>query len=234
MASLVEHGILNVRTGTQPLGPDMFRRVCELLGPIKSLVAPARDGTSAVRYDTDMQTINAGKVYQENDGERRVGSWEYHTDDSYTAMPGRFTCLHPLKLPPSGGGDTGFISMTEARNSLPEYLRRDVSGKDGIHHFNNEGLFTDIKPGHDQHPGNDLEDAVHPLVRLVPETGKAALYINLNRMKGVLNCSDSESVQLLQSLQFHARQSTTEHSSPVAARGRTGVGQRSGGAQSTQ
>jgi alpha-ketoglutarate-dependent taurine dioxygenase len=178
--------------------------------------------------------INAGKVHVRADGStHRKGSWKYHTDDSYTALPGRFTCLHPHVLPQSGGGDTGFIDMRHALRTLPAEEQARLRGLQGIHHFNNRGLFTDII-GQEaaSEPGDALADAAHGLVRAVPETGAEALYINLNRMKGVRLAEGAEggggggareggterspmptaeAVPLLRGLQAHAERSCTEY-----------------------
>jgi len=102
--------------------PDGFA-VAEILGPIKDPVGRSRDG-GALRYDTDLQVIDAGFVLTDELraqlgeltfgglDDQRPGLFEtFHVDDTYTEVPAAATILNAQLLPPSGGGDTCFLDM---------------------------------------------------------------------------------------------------------------------------
>lgn len=221
--ALVQHAVLNIRTGEKPLDAETFERVCSLLGEIKSFTGEGIDGKT-LRYSPDMQIVDAGLTPADRAkgdrntsgkltvGGKHKGSWEFHSDDSFMIRPGRFTCLHPQELPQSGGGDTGFLDMRKAWNELPQVLKEEVEGLSAVHHYNNENLFTDIAgKALAGLPGNNLPDAIHPLVRRVPETGTRALYLNLNRMKGIVGLDLPKAKELLQTLQTHSEGSSQEY-----------------------
>ena len=119
-----------------------FERLVSQVAPVKAFVGTKVDG-SELRYGKDMQTINPAKIVTDPEtGEaRRNGSWEYHSDDSYMSVPGRFTCLHPQELP-SSGGDTEFLDMRTAFETLPAEKRAEVERLRCVHHMYNHGLFA--------------------------------------------------------------------------------------------
>ncbi len=63
-----------------------------------------------------------------------LGSYElvWHTDMSYNPLPPRASLLYALEVPPDGG-NTGFLNMYTAYDTLPERLKRAVEGKTCIH-----------------------------------------------------------------------------------------------------
>src|SRR6185437_7393944 len=63
-----------------------------------------------------------------------LGSYElvWHTDMSYNPLPPRASLLYALEVPPDGG-NTGFLNMYTAYETLPEHLKRAVEGKTCIH-----------------------------------------------------------------------------------------------------
>lgn len=219
---LVRHGVLNIRTGDKPLDEATFKRVCRLLGPIKSFTGQDTEGKT-IRYDQDMQVVDPSAKVRTAKGTRggkRFGAWEFHSDDSYMTLPGRFTCLHPQELPPSGGGETGILDMRQAWRLLPDEMKEKIGRLRAVHHHNNHGLFNGVETGlaptrqitrSETDPGNQLVEAVHPLVRSVTETGDRALYLNLNRMRGVVGLETSAAVQLLTTLQRHAEENVLEY-----------------------
>src|SRR4029078_13746005 len=63
-----------------------------------------------------------------------LGSYElvWHTDMSYNPLPPRASLLYALEVPPDGG-NTGFLNMFAAYETLPAELKRAVEGKTCIY-----------------------------------------------------------------------------------------------------
>ncbi len=59
---------------------------------------------------------------------------DWHTDDSYFAVPAKATLLHGMEIP-SRGGSTWFCNMHSVYEALPETLRRRIDGLRAIHGY---------------------------------------------------------------------------------------------------
>ncbi len=136
-----------------------------------------------------------------------LGSYElvWHTDMSYNPLPPRASLLYALEVP-ADGGNTGFLNMYAAYETLPAELKRAVDGKSCIHDSsrNSAGELrkgfqrtTDVR----QTPG-----AVHPLVRLHPVTGRRALFLGRRPGAYVHGLPVEESEALLDAVWAHATQ----------------------------
>ncbi len=138
------------------------------------------------------------------DGGRLVVGAHWHSDDSYKRVPCSLTMLYGMEIP-STGGDTQFTNMYAAYEDLPAATKADIADLRVVHKYDSPRKGTRIatlKP----EEAAQLPDAVHPLVRTHPETGRKALYMNPNRMAGVLGWERAESDALLDELIAHATQ----------------------------
>ncbi len=136
-----------------------------------------------------------------------LGSYElvWHTDMSYNALPPRASLLYALEVP-SDGGNTGFLNMYSAYDTLSSELKRAIEGKTCIHDSSRnsagelrKGFQTTLDPRHT--PG-----AVHPLVRLHPVTGRRALFLGRRPGAYIHGLSVEESETLLNAVWAHATQ----------------------------
>lgn len=130
---------------------------------------------------------------------------KWHTDMSYVEMPPKASCLMALKLP-AAGGDTGFLNLYRAFETLPAALARRIEGLTLKHDatYNSVGLpregfqdVTDVTAS----PG-----AAHPIVRIHPETGRKALFLGRRNCAYVNGLSLGESEELLDALWEHVTQ----------------------------
>jgi taurine dioxygenase len=128
----------------------------------------------------------------------------WHTDLSYTVRPAKHTAVYCLEKP-SVGGDTMFASMYLAYETLSPKMRAFLDGLECVHDVSLvEGLdkrgpevaneFRRLNP-----------PVVHPAVRLHPESGRKALYVN-ERVRNFLGLSEAESKPILKFLCEHAVQ----------------------------
>ncbi len=136
-----------------------------------------------------------------------LGSYElvWHTDMSYNPLPPRASLLYALEVPPDGG-NTGFLNMYAAYETLSEKLKQAIEGKTCIHDSSRNSA-GELRRGFQttldvtKTPG-----AVHPLVRLHPLTKRKALFLGRRPGAYVHGLSVEESEELLNALWAHATQ----------------------------
>jgi taurine dioxygenase len=126
----------------------------------------------------------------------------WHTDLSYTLRPAKGTTVYCMEKP-SVGGDTMFANMYLAYETLSPKMQEFLDGLEGIHDASLiEGLdkrgpevaseFRRLNP-----------PVIHPAVRLHPESGKKALYVN-ERVRQFVGLSEKESQPLIKFLCEHS------------------------------
>ncbi len=128
---------------------------------------------------------------------------DWHTDDSYFAIPAKATLLHSIEIP-SHGGSTWFCNMHSVYEALPEATKKRIDGKRAIHGYDTPRARNRPSP---RTPAEIAEtpDVEHPLVRTHPETGRKALYLNPNRLDRIVGMERAESDALLDELADEAR-----------------------------
>ena len=147
-------------------------------------------------------------VVKEADDARTFAN-EWHTDTSYLERPAMGSILYARQTPPMGG-DTLFANMHLALESLSPGMKTMLSRLRAVHcaapsydragmdaaNAASEGMkYTD----HDPHE----EEAVHPVARTHPETGRKALYVNSSFTRRFEDMSEEESRPLLDFLLSH-------------------------------
>lgn len=121
------------------------------------------------------------------------GGW--HSDVSCDDEPPAATMLQIHVLPPSGG-DTLFASMYAAWEALSEPMRTMLLGLTARHESEHvyRGRYSDR--GVDD-TGRTYPEAVHPVVRTHPETGRKALYVNAGFTTRINELTSAESKNTL-------------------------------------
>jgi taurine dioxygenase len=104
----------------------------------------------------------------------KVQSTGWHTDKSFRPEPSLATILHAVTMPPEGG-ETCFANMIAAYEALPEATKRELDGMRIVHSWALSRSNADRKPTAEEIA--DAPDMVHPLVRVIPETGRKALFM---------------------------------------------------------
>jgi taurine dioxygenase len=130
-------------------------------------------------------------------------SEDWHTDDSYMAVPAKATLLHN-KETPSHGGRTWFCNMHSVYEALPESTCQRIDGKRAIHAYDTARARNRPSARTAQEIA-ETPDVEHPLVRTHPDTGRKALYLNFNRLDRILGLERAESDELLDELAAEAR-----------------------------
>jgi taurine dioxygenase len=127
----------------------------------------------------------------------------WHSDLSYMQKPSLGSLLYALEVP-AKGGDTLFASMVAAYNALPDALKRRIAGLKAIHRYGDRWQ-KDAAQGRTRATLSDSEraatpDAIHPVVRVHPATGRPALYVNEGFTVGIVGMDERDSRALLDEL----------------------------------
>ena len=130
-------------------------------------------------------------------------SEDWHTDDSYMAVPAKATLLHSIEIP-SKGGTTWFCNMHSVYEALPEATRRKIDGRRAVHAYDTARARNRPSARTVQEIA-ETPDVEHPLVRTHPETGRKALYLNFNRLDRIVGMERAESDAVLDELAAEAR-----------------------------
>jgi taurine dioxygenase len=133
------------------------------------------------------------------------GIW--HSDTVYLDEPPMATMLLAREIPPSGG-DTMFANMYAAYDALSPAMREVL---DPLRAVNSSAQADVTKTREDRirevDPSGDDElpvyEAVHPVVRTHPETGRKALYVNAAHTVRFDGMTEEESRPLLDFLFRH-------------------------------
>jgi taurine dioxygenase len=131
------------------------------------------------------------------------GIW--HSDTTYLSSPPMATLLLARELPQSGG-DTLFANMYLAYESLSSGMRKLLDGLVGI----SSSLKADASSTREDMRSTAARDdapealqAEHRVVRVHPETGRKALYVNVGHTVRFKDMTEQESRPILELLFEH-------------------------------
>jgi taurine dioxygenase len=130
------------------------------------------------------------------------GYW--HTDDSYLAVPAKATMLYAHVIP-SSGGDTLYADMTAAYETLDDATRARLENARAVHTYLSRRNRSPV-PTRTAEEQAESPPVVHAVVRPDRGTGRRSLYLNPNRMDGIVGLDDAASDALLDRLIDHATQ----------------------------
>lgn len=127
---------------------------------------------------------------------------QWHTDVTFVPNPPMGSILRGVVVPPYGG-DTQWINLAIAYERLSEPLRTLLDGLHAVHHNQLPIKRGDMPPAlAKQFLGSGLR-AVHPVVRVHPETGEKSLFVNPNFTSHIVELSRQESRHLLAMVYEH-------------------------------
>jgi len=187
----LEHGVVFFRD--QDLPPDRFLAFARRIGEVTRYpFVPGIDGYPDIICVRKLphETVNFG------------GIW--HSDTAYLDEPPMATMLVAREVPPAGG-DTLFASQYAAFETLSPAMQELLTPLAAV----NSSALADVsktredairESGAEELP---LYEAVHPVVRTHPETGRKALYVNVAHTARFEGMTEEESQPLLRFLFEH-------------------------------
>jgi taurine dioxygenase len=188
----LERGVVCFRG--QDLSPERFLEVARCFGePAEYPFVPGIEGHPEIIAVIKLphETVNFG------------GIW--HSDTAYLDEPPMATLLLAREVP-AAGGDTLFADQYAAYEALSPAMRELL---DPLRAVNSSALADVSKTREDRRrdAGTEVDDrvyeAVHPVVRTHPETGRRALYVNVAHTARFEGMTEEESRPLLQLLFQH-------------------------------
>ena len=189
----LEHGVVFLRG--QDLTPDQFLAFAESIGtPVEY---PFVHGIKGYPYIIEIkklehETVNFGGVW--------------HSDTAYLDRPPMATMLLAREVPPYGG-DTMFSSQTAAYDALSPELRNVL---DRLRCVNSSAKADTSRTREDRVAEGGRSDrrdyeVEHPAIRVHPETGKRALFMNPGHTVRFAGMTEAESTPLLNFLYEHQK-----------------------------
>ena len=194
--AFVEHSVLVVRDQ-------------HMEDPHKVLAAVQLFGEVFIQHNTRFALPECPQIhYISNrdtfpDGTRYIPGEGYHTDHSNDARPPKATVLYAVTLP-DRGGDTQYVNMHRAYETLPEATKQRIADLKAIHVYQNSHSTRKLMGLTDAAKERVPNAVLHPIVRTHPETGRKSIYINPIRIEGIVGLSHTEALPLLDELLEHA------------------------------
>ena len=201
--ALAEH-LLVVVPGER-MTPEETREFSKAFGrPQKQLLRYKRSGDVP-----DVSVMVSTLMADGSTDKTAIRAEDWHTDDSYFAVPAKATLLHGIEIP-SRGGATWFCNMHSVFEALPEATRKRIDGLRAIHGYDTPRA-RNRPSARTPEEIAETPDVEHPLVRTHPETGRKALYLNPNRLDRIVGLPRAESDALLDELADEARKPRHHH-----------------------
>ena len=191
-AAFLEHAVL-IFPG-QHLSAAAQTAFAERFGNIECLAADRKivpisnrraDGTLLSDHEHGMQIM--------------MGNEGWHTDSSYMRVSAKASVLS-AHVVPTHGGETEWADMRAAYDALDDAMRARIAGLSAYHSLR----YSQARIGHVAAVGSsygfhDEQPPLRPLVKIHPETGRAALYVGRHAY-GIPGLDPDESAALLDEL----------------------------------
>lgn len=123
----------------------------------------------------------------------------WHTDVTFLEAPPMASILHGVEVP-DYGGDTQWANLVLAYERLSPHLRDFIDSLHAVHHnalpLSRGELSSELR---EQFMSRPIR-AVHPVVRVHPETGERAIFVNPNFTDYIVELSRKEGRRVLEIL----------------------------------
>jgi taurine dioxygenase len=190
--ALTEHGVIFFHD--QDLGADQMKAFVSNFG--KPVVQ---------QFSSDKHRY-ADPVAQANVESVKHATAVWHADTTFAAEPPMATALRAVKPPPVGG-DTCWSSMYAAYEALSEPMRNMLGGLTAVHSM--EPVIKRMGDAAEDYAESTRKlhgsENLHPVVRVHPETGRKALYVNEGWTARIVELTPAESAHLLALLFEHVK-----------------------------
>lgn len=119
------------------------------------------------------------------------GEMWFHHDTIHRQVPHKATLLYSVEIP-TWGGNTAFSNLMAAYDALPDGLRRAIEGRMVYNAFS----YGSVKKN-DPNAVKARSHAVHPAVRVCPDNGRKAIYVDRLMSQHIVDMPEAESEAIL-------------------------------------
>ncbi|HWG06562.1 MAG TPA: TauD/TfdA family dioxygenase [Beijerinckiaceae bacterium] len=136
-------------------------------------------------------------------GDQRIVGENWHTDATMVAAPPMGSILYGVEIP-AFGNDTLFSNLYLAYETLSDGMRRLIANLKAVHSDRKIAGPRARGRSTKQHEDWQEKQALHPLVRTHPETGRKLLFASERNIVSFEGMTEAESGPLLHYLSEHA------------------------------
>jgi len=199
--SWARHHVLVMRE--QNFTPVEYKRAATLFGEL----LPHHNKDHRVPGHPDVAYVSNDII---KNGKRFIPGETYHTDHSNHPAPPKATMLFTVSLP-SRGGDTQYVNMHAAYDDLDDSMKQRIASLRARHMYQSKYSPRELSGMSEASAKALPPPSLHPLVRVHPENGRKALYLNPVRIEAIEGMGDNEALALVGALMEHATQAKYEY-----------------------
>jgi taurine dioxygenase len=199
------HQYLIIVFRNQSLSEDEQIRFARHFGVLQQRGRPpgARNEVSKLKHPELTMLVSNIRENGKPIGSLADGEMHFHSDFCYVEKPAKGTFLYAIEIP-SRGGDTLFLNMYKAYETLPAALKARAEGRKAVNAYHYESPTREVNAAK-----LDLSAHPHyaqPIVRTHPDTGRKALYVNRLMTWTVEGMNNEDGSALLDQLFAHIEQ----------------------------
>ena len=199
--AFVEDKVLIFRE--QPLTDRQFADFSGQFGPLRVHIQKAfqHPEIPEIVYNRNVDADGKFDEVGASRGVTRDLKYGWHSDTSYEEVPSMATSVHALEVP-SSGGNTCFASGYRAYESLSDEFKARLEGLRGEYALgkNRKNAQTQTLTGKLPDEAKNWDTVFHPIICRHPVTQRPAIYANPLQTTRVLDVSDAESEDILETL----------------------------------
>ncbi len=203
-AAWLAYGVVRLRG--QQLDDDALQRFSARFGSLEEVPMGRASAEERAKLRNRYITVISNIV----ENGRPIGGLgdkeaNWHSDMSYNEVTPSASVLYAVELP-AQGGDTHFACQEAALAALPDALRARIASI-GIRHDAAHTSVGDLRRGFEAFDDpRDAPGAVHPAIRLHPETGRQVLFLGRREFASIPGMALEDSEALLDALWRYAAQ----------------------------
>lgn len=189
----LKHLVMLIRVPGGVLSDDEFVALMSRMGTIEN-----SRKLSPLSTRQEVMIISNIRLNGETVGSLPDGELSFHFDRVHQKKPTRASALHAIEIPDQGG-DTCFANMYSAYETLDEDIKRKIAGRTALNTYDYDATSAGRKV-----IDENAQNAIHPVVRTIPETGRKALFVSRLMTDQIIGLPEQESRALLNRIADHA------------------------------
>jgi taurine dioxygenase len=199
------HQYLVILFRNQSLSEEEQIRFARHFGVLQQRGRPPEARNEASRLEHPEITMLVSNIRENGKliGSLADGEMHFHSDFCYVEKPAKGTFLYAVEIP-SQGGDTLFLNMYKAYETLPAALKARVEGRKAVNAYHYESPTREVNGAQLDFSANP--HYAQPIIRTHPDTRRKALYVNRLMTWTVEGMDKEEGSALLDQLFAHIEQ----------------------------